>query len=117
MAAGGVALLAGRHRVAEALVDRAEGRADVFEFLVDVGGEFGKSDHHGEDGDRGDEDQFGRDDETGFVVAEGVELEEQLYFLSQNQCDEVQGFLFSHPLDPSEATRRLQSQTWGPAAS
>jgi diguanylate cyclase (GGDEF)-like protein len=51
------------------------------------------------------------------VVAEGVELEEQLYFLSQNKCDEVQGFLFSHPLDGPEATRRLQSQTWGPAAS
>jgi EAL domain-containing protein (putative c-di-GMP-specific phosphodiesterase class I) len=51
------------------------------------------------------------------VVAEGVELEEQLYFLSQNKCDEVQGFLFSRPLEPAEATRRMQSQIWGPAAS
>ena len=51
------------------------------------------------------------------VVAEGVELEEQLYFLSQHQCDEVQGFLFSHPLDVEEATRRLQTPTWGPAST
>jgi len=51
------------------------------------------------------------------VVAEGVELEEQLYFLSQNHCDEVQGFLFAHALEPDEATRRMQSQLWGPVAS
>lgn len=51
------------------------------------------------------------------VVAEGVELEEQLYFLSQHKCDEVQGFLFAPPLDVAEAGRRLQTQTWGPASS
>ena len=50
------------------------------------------------------------------VVAEGVEIEEQLYFLSQNHCDEVQGFLFAAALEAPEATRRMQSQTWGPAA-
>ncbi|MCZ6727757.1 MAG: bifunctional diguanylate cyclase/phosphodiesterase [Acidobacteria bacterium] len=49
------------------------------------------------------------------VVAEGVELEEQLYFLSQNHCDEVQGFLFAHALDAAEATRRLQTHIWGPS--
>ena len=32
------------------------------------------------------------------VVAEGVELEEQLDFLRRHQCDQVQGFLFSQPL-------------------
>ncbi len=50
------------------------------------------------------------------VVAEGVELEEQLYFLSQNQCDEVQGFLFAAPLDVEEVGRRLHAQSWGPAS-
>ncbi len=51
------------------------------------------------------------------VVAEGVELEEQLYFLSQNQCDEVQGFLFAEPLSVDEVTRRLHLPSWGPASS
>lgn len=31
------------------------------------------------------------------VVAEGVENADQLNFLVDNQCDQVQGFLFSHP--------------------
>ena len=34
------------------------------------------------------------------VVAEGVELEEQLEFLRRHNCDQVQGFLFSQPLAP-----------------
>jgi EAL domain-containing protein (putative c-di-GMP-specific phosphodiesterase class I) len=37
------------------------------------------------------------------VVAEGVETESQLSFLSVLQCNEVQGFLFSPPVPPEKA--------------
>ena len=32
------------------------------------------------------------------VIAEGVETEEELAFLSQNSCDNIQGYFFSPPL-------------------
>ncbi len=44
------------------------------------------------------------------VVAEGVETEEQLIYLDQLHCDEVQGFLLSHPV-PAEAFAELVSET------
>jgi EAL domain-containing protein (putative c-di-GMP-specific phosphodiesterase class I) len=42
------------------------------------------------------------------VVAEGVETEEQLGWLRAQQCDEGQGYLFSHPLPVQELTKLLQ---------
>ena len=41
------------------------------------------------------------------VVAEGVETEEQLRFLQDLQCDEMQGYLISKPVPRDEAGRLL----------
>ena len=41
------------------------------------------------------------------VVAEGVETPQQFELLSQLQCEEMQGYRFSHPLTPEEATKFL----------
>ncbi len=41
------------------------------------------------------------------VVAEGVETKEQLDMLKSYQCDEIQGFYFSRPLQSDEATKFL----------
>ncbi|MBI5468974.1 MAG: EAL domain-containing protein [Deltaproteobacteria bacterium] len=39
------------------------------------------------------------------VIAEGVETQEQLDFLYENGCDEIQGYLFSEPLPPEDISR------------
>ncbi|MGB8956012.1 MAG: EAL domain-containing protein [Tumebacillaceae bacterium] len=42
------------------------------------------------------------------VIAEGVETEQQLAFLRDQRCDEMQGFLFSRPVPQDEFERLLQ---------
>lgn len=44
------------------------------------------------------------------VIAEGVETENQLDFLLARQCDEGQGFLFSHPLSAENFARLLANR-------
>jgi EAL domain-containing protein (putative c-di-GMP-specific phosphodiesterase class I) len=36
------------------------------------------------------------------VIAEGVETDEQLAFLRENNCDEMQGYHFSRPIGARE---------------
>lgn len=45
------------------------------------------------------------------VVAEGVESENQYQYLLQHQCDTIQGYLFSKPLDTMDALNLLQKGT------
>ena len=41
------------------------------------------------------------------VIAEGVETEEQAAFLRENNCDEMQGYLFSRPMPSSDVEKFL----------
>lgn len=45
------------------------------------------------------------------VIAEGVETENQLDYLLARQCDEGQGFLFSHPLSAEGFARLLANRS------
>jgi diguanylate cyclase (GGDEF)-like protein/PAS domain S-box-containing protein len=45
------------------------------------------------------------------VIAEGVETAEQLAFLRENNCDEIQGYLLSKPMPPDEMEKFLESWT------
>jgi len=47
------------------------------------------------------------------VIAEGVESQKQLEFLSQRDCHMIQGFLFSRPLPESEYLELLRKQLPG----
>lgn len=42
------------------------------------------------------------------TIAEGVEHESQLQYLRQHNCDKVQGFFISRPLDEEDAIRFLK---------
>jgi diguanylate cyclase (GGDEF)-like protein len=44
------------------------------------------------------------------VVAEGVENEAQFSFLGENECDEVQGYLFGRPIPGNELVRVLMNR-------
>jgi EAL domain-containing protein (putative c-di-GMP-specific phosphodiesterase class I) len=43
------------------------------------------------------------------IVAEGVETVEQDKFLRDHACDEIQGFLFSHPVPPEKIVELLNA--------
>ena len=44
------------------------------------------------------------------VIAEGVENEAQLSFLTANGCDEMQGYYFSRPLPIADCTALLRDK-------
>ena len=52
------------------------------------------------------------------VIAEGVETDGQRCVLARNQCDEMQGYLFSRPVEPAVAAQLLrEKRTLAPSAT
>jgi diguanylate cyclase (GGDEF)-like protein/PAS domain S-box-containing protein len=45
------------------------------------------------------------------VIAEGVETQKEMEFLRAQECDEVQGYLFTRPVDPEQFTSLLEVGT------
>lgn len=46
------------------------------------------------------------------VLAEGVETEEQMQFLRKENCDEMQGFLYSKPISADEISEMIRQGFW-----
>ncbi len=44
------------------------------------------------------------------IVAEGVEQKDEMTYLQENNCDEVQGFYFSRPIDPETLINKISNQ-------
>jgi len=43
------------------------------------------------------------------VTAEGIENLEHLYFMIDHQCNDIQGYLYSKPLDAEESEALLRN--------
>lgn len=46
------------------------------------------------------------------VLAEGVETEQQMQFLRKENCDEMQGFLYSKPISADEISEMIRQGFW-----